>query len=637
LAWDEKVKTHAKGVVHFGIEDQEEMVLMPSSSLLLAKSDSGKRAVILRKGIVRVRQIALEQPNWSAIVDDWVQVDGDKKSDLIIERKNATQVTVTALRGNGRVFFRKRIDQPLNEGQVVVVPVGASVDIEQGYDATELRKPLFDTNDQIVRATSPQYFLSAKGGKAKLKGMFLSDNIKSHKNRDLVQAMAEGERYLHEEDFFRALEVLLPIYSKGESNYRFNVLIASSYRGLQLFRPALRFYRNAEKIDPNSGEPSFEIGLMYVDSQVWEKAELELLKARDAGYQHKQLVNYYLAVAQLNQGNKLAAKLAFEQSLWESPNREIKQSALEFLQKLGSEQLVGAIGTLGFGYDSNVYRWGDSKRTSGYETETGTFYRAFGSVHYQPTNRPEGSFKLALDVEKKGFTDSNLKDVETLSQKVYVDWKRNFGVNASHRSSVYLRLNPFIELFSYGDDRSADKYGIETTIGNETLIWAPKLVAGYTFMMDPLPGRNDKLDPLLAEPVQPSDRSALITWYGLGMRAVHNSSLTVGVDGTYKAVDRRSKALKADSFHEVQLNLPVNVTLTPAAKILVAPGYYSRKFPDSKNDRADSGYFTDLGFFYYYTPAFYNDLRAHYRKQNSNAENASYDQYFTSLNFTLEL
>lgn len=467
--------------------------------------------------------------------------------------------------------------------------------------------------------------------------MFLSPNIEAHKGKGLSETMIDADKLLKQEDYLMALENLLPVYEKAAGNFLYNIAVADAYRGLHLFKPAMHFYNAASAANRNSGLPDFEMGLLFIAQKKWADAEASFKSAKDKGYANKQMLNYYLGVSQYNQGDALGAEIAFKASLWESKNSDLKESAQAFLQGLGDDNAVGAIGTAGIGYDSNPYRWGKGSRTDNYRTKAGALYRGFGSVFYRPKDDAYGHFKLAFDIEKKGFFESDLENIETLSQKLYVDWKANFFLDENLQSALSVRLVPFLELFSFGENRSADKYGAHVEVGNESWVWAPRLLIGYTFLVDPLPGRDDKLDPILLEPIQPSDRSAVITNFGLGFRLVRQPDLFADLLGSYITVGQRNELIEIDDFNEINIRVEAEHILNQYIHLSLTPGYFNRTFPNSRDSRKDSGYLLDLGLSYYFTQAFYHDFKAHYRNQDSNRNVSSYNQYYATANFTLEL
>ena len=68
-----------------------------------------------------------------------------------------------------------------------------------------------------------------------------------------------------------------------------------------------------------------------------------------------------------------------------------------------------------------------------------------------------------------------------------------------------------------GDERIADGLGLEIGMELSGVMFRPALLINSAHYSDPLPARDDLVDPFLLEIVNVSDRSTRIFDYGLGL------------------------------------------------------------------------------------------------------------------------
>lgn len=118
MDWTEKLKTQSGSHMEFFAKNQEDHHLFSNSAVSLVRSDTGRRAIILRKGILRSRQLAAEKPVWMIMAGSWMQVDGDERADLFVRRvdEKKDDYDVGVYRGQARVTVKYTGSQ--EKGQV---------------------------------------------------------------------------------------------------------------------------------------------------------------------------------------------------------------------------------------------------------------------------------------------------------------------------------------------------------------------------------------------------------------------------------------------------------------------------------------------------------------------------------------
>ena len=352
LTWDEKLKSHNKGVIQFGRRRQEEHFVLPQSSVALAKSDSGRKVIQLLDGDIRSRQLEASEPTWTILVDDWLQLDTDSKGDVIVMR-SGDRVRVSVLRGYARVYYRLAESGTLEEGKSSVVPPGSQIEFRNGRKPNRYERLDYRSIRRRFHRSSPQYIRSTKQQR---KGSFISPSIRENSQQPVKEATAKARALVETQDYLLAIEQLLPLYKRGKNNFELNMLLGDAYYGLSLLKQANRYYRQASELEENSPEVAFAIALLHMESRNWPKMIAWLDKADDLNHPNWQALHYYRGVATFNLEELPEARSNFRYSLWEVRNRDMDVSARKFLTRIRDDRPYGAVGRAWVGYDSNIFR-----------------------------------------------------------------------------------------------------------------------------------------------------------------------------------------------------------------------------------------------------------------------------------------
>lgn len=635
ISWSESVRSHVEGLVQFGVKQKEEHLVLPGSSVVLQTSDENRRIIQLTSGTVRSRQLALDLPSWSVTVGTWLQVDGDAKADLIVStsKQDPKKVTVTVLRGNARVLLQKNDREP--PLSIYMYP-GISQVYAAESEAVSDNLSASKSVEKIVRQSTPQYFLKKNEGKGRVTS-FVTPDISKKINQAPGDAIIEAKAALDDDDAISALEALLPIYLANKQLYELNFQLANAYGQLGAFKEAFRYYKEAARLEPKNPEPPYQMGMLYIRSGSWVKAIEALKAAQSLKHPNQQNINYQLGVSEFNLGHSYSSRSYFRYAQWQAQNAELKASTDSYLKIINDRRWFGAFGRLRVGKDSNVFRWGGGGRTDGYETESSLYYRGGLDMFIRAYESEQGEMLFGFDIDKTIYTASGASDLSPLVQKLYMTWLFNAGISAGQKPAFQADFRPFIQLFSLGDERSADDFGLNLTLGSPRLTTSPYLRILYATSSDPLPARDDKVDPLLREPVVPSDRSSKITGYGLGFDFLKNPAKKINLELLSKKVEHNESVIKVDDFKEMSLTFRTKSLAPNNFGFLFDAGYLKRSFAASDDSRKDTAFALSLGVQYLFTSTISSDFCIDYLSQKSNRSISSYNRNDMSLGLSIEL
>lgn len=641
LIWEQKIKSHTKGRLRFGKRHHEEHIITEGSEAELLNSEEGLRIIRLLRGALRSRQLAESQPRWSISLGDWLQIDTDQNGDVIVVNQSLggkKKAYIINLRGYARII-RKDDDSndEMMKGKSFVLPPASFVTVYGKKDPKRYEWIRSKLARDYIAKTSPQYFLS--GMKFRYRGDYISKSFPDLQKKAVEELRDLAEQAVQGNDFLLALEYLLASHDRLEDDKRVHhLLMARAYRHLGLFSTANRFYKKVIAEDVEDPQPYYEVAQMYLVARHWKKALHYLEKAQDNDFQNLQKLHYYLGVVKYNLGHRLAARNDFIYSIRHASNIEMERSAKGFLFRLDDEKFFGADGTLALGIDSNVYRLSeDVERTDDYKPVSGNYYLGYGKLYYRGYKSSQGLLEFSYDVQKRGFFDSDLKDVEQLDQTIAVDWLLLLGGDEVNKADFKIYLRPHIATKSFGEERSDDVLAMDAIFGSPSLSLSPELKLRYASHLDPLPARDDKLDPVTSEVVTASDRSGIETVFGLGIYPIDSlrSHLRWGVD--YRSMVHENEFVTQDDFTEIRSDLGFRYLFFDDFQSSLGIRYFSRDYKNSDNGRKDSLIGSDLMARYYYSPNFYNDLGLDYSTQNSSEDLNTYSRYDISLSLTLKL
>jgi len=643
LDWQEKLKSHSKGILKFGRPKTEEHYLMPNSVVALVKSNSGRRAMRLIQGTLRSRQIKEEKASFSTLVSDWLQIDPDLKADYIITRddpNDESTVVLTVLRGNVRVFQYKTLgNQP--EGDMLVFPALSRVEFKKSNPVGIATRPRSKEVTKVFPFTSSQYIqkgilkkpIKTKGGS------FLSSNLKIKMKASIEEASKAARAALDENDPIVALENLLPVAKLGKKNTDYLQLMGITYYRLGLFDLASVYFAMVVKAKESWADPYYMQALIALENEKWADAEKLFGDADDRNYSNWQAMHYYMGVAQINQGENLSARNSFKYSLWGATSVELEVSTRNFLRKIADDRNYGAIGSLGIGMDNNIYNWSDDLEfpTESLGGKSGNFYDAYGKLYYNGFSSDLGYFQIGYDIRKRGYTDSKLVAAETMVQHIYADWLLRIGDEGAPKATVEFGMMPYIKIIHIGEERAADIFAIKASVGSPKVVANPTLMVDYQSFSDPLPTRDDILDPVKFEPVTAADRSGTYTKYGLQLTPADRGNLKFNFYAGAFGFTHDDSQVKGDDFSGFHVKPDIDFRVTYRFFVSIDALYESRTFPNYTDGRKDTVINAVPSFGYSFNPAFGNRIYYDYKTQTSSAEGYSHKRGIMAYEISLEL
>ncbi len=643
LLWDEKVRTTATGVLVAAKVNQEEHFVLPSTLVLLNKSDTNRRLISLQYGALRSRLLRNHESLWSTLVGNWLQVDASSQSDIIVakpgmEAKDPVEIVV--LRGFARVIVQPPSDDPAKviAAREVVVPAGTSVRVTPTGD---ISNPLFPDSKIMgayVRRSTPHYLPVKPKMKAleyAYQGWVLEQADRSAGDDQLL---TQVDKYLAEHDPVAALELLLPSLDKARGSYDLALRFGRAYQALHLHKEALRFYRSAIAAKPRDYTAHYQIGRMYLEAQHWSRAFTWLDRAENyaGGDVQLQPLHYYRGVAQFWLGRSHGARSDFNYAIWSDSDAEIAESARLFLNKLENNKWWGAYARIGVVSDDNALRLASGAAAPAGMEKSGLAYLGGFGLFVKLFSNDTANIQVGFDLEKLGFLSSKLSDVSWLDESLYVDTKLALGGSAS-QPFVELGLKPYLQLIFVGEDRAADIFGMELTTKFKGVFWQPAISLHTRLHQDPLPGRDDILDPLTKEPVLASERSLQQSIITLGVTPIDAYPHKLGLDLAQEKVSYRNQHIKGDNFTTLLLATKYTYFLSPRSILLPSLSYGIRDYGDSMDSRKDNRLDLLTDWRWYYSAALYQDVWLSYFKQDSSRSTSTYSRIELGLSATWEL
>lgn len=599
LEWLETLKSQPGAALWFGKHGQEAHLLLSESRVSLARGQEDRRIIALRQGTLRSRQLNGEDPEWTVLVGDWLQVDGDAKADFIVsfepsEDNEESSATVTVLRGAVRALQHPAVakDQPKDaEDSTTDAAANPRITfIDQGMSQTFGKGektpspsfiPMSKDLGKLVRTSTP--FLARGHHGALPDGGALLRQIPS----DFGTALSIAAEAAANMDYPVVIEVLNNYAGDSKKDYSANMFLGDAYRGLFLNQDAFHHYKAAAALKPTSGEPALALGSMYLVDRNWKKAVQWLEKALAKDLKDDTLAEYYLGVALHRLGESAAADSHFEYVLWGEPHPAVRESAAKFKGAEQDSSMFEIYGYLGLLYDNNVLHTSKSGLELLHQSEQGAppptitdgtttttinvpdphspinvnksaGYLAAAGFKVYGLNQPSAKLSFGFDIARTGWQE---KDLEALS---LVDQSLSLGLAAAwvDQGPAYLELDlkSGLAMIYVGDQRAFDRVPSRITLSSPWLYGAYAEVAS-DLNLDPIPARDDVYDPILQEPVTAGERSN--RYFGLSLGAKPKfADLALHVRGESSTLVFRSNRHQGENAKGQRLHLGLTYAAT---------------------------------------------------------------------------
>lgn len=633
LTWKERLRTHPEGVLRFGREGIEEHSLLKESIASLVVSPTGRRGILLLKGKMRSRQLNSQEPAWSIIVSDYVQIDVDGKGDVIVEQDESQRgrYLVTVLRGFARVHHTIYDDKGKVTGkkEIVLAP-NTSVGFRRSVPPEELLAPDAKSAGDTVALSSPKY-----SGKEAFKPVL--ETALSF-NGDVIKATKFADELLAKDDAPGALELMLPFASRANANFGVAYNLGRALARLYLFKEATNYLSQARKLDDKSPGPSFELGMIALKQQNWDEAKKQFDQAESDKYPDTQQTAYYRGVAAYRLDKKLASRNAFIEAVWNDSHSALTDSSRDFLERLEDSRTLKMRFFGGAGVDSNPLHLSDTaEMPTGVESRSSKFYDVGASFDYDAFH-DEGAFaRVGFDIQRTAFTAGDLQELIRVDQDLYF----RIGVALDDSGKVPAARVIFMPTFGttiLGSERADDFVATEVGLEFPVALCEPQLLFRSTLHLDPLPAREDLIDVSTGEPLSvATERTKRWTDYGFKLCPALGVRHSFGFDYFYSTLNMRNSDLYVENFKGHGINLRNHLTFAHRFALVGEIGYKTRTYAESTDSRADKDLILDQTLRWYINPAFHTGLFGAYEKNTSSRESAAFSRKIYGLKLGIEL
>lgn len=605
MTWKERFRSSG-GILQFGLGEQEEHFLLPGGYASLGTVGE-RRVIYLEDGKLRSRQISLQKPQWSIVVGEWLQIDGDERIDVIVNTGKNTQkgrnliTRVMTLRGTARVLLRQNPQQA--QPTEYLVPAGTTMLFEQGVNEEPLlRLPPNVLSEKIILATTPVYLQPVTWtvsrqqktsptatDKDVLVSAFNESVLiaKDMRPKTVDQAIKNAQDAMAQRDAMLVLENLLSFHIAEKNNFTLNFLIGQAYRQLRAYDLAERFLDKATQLRPQSAAAEFELAQLSLEFSRWNDAYDHLSEAADKNYPYNQLLYYYMGYVQYRRDKVFRARENLNQSLWVETSEPIGKATRELIAALEREKSWHAQLRMTALYDSNIFSKSNSVDTPKPMDKAAGAGLGFDlALSSRPVNGEDGYFGFGYEFSYLNWFGSKMRDVDSGYNKIFTE----FGVVLGDAKDPVMDINTQIYLASVfvGGQRAVDGIGLSLGLEFPSIGFEPEVFFDLAMHVDPMPNRDDVLDPFLWEIVAPSDRSARVTKLGLGGLLWSDSSRELRARLTTIKNVHSASFVTIDDYAETDLGLHYNMLYTTRVEFLGAMTLGDRTFGESLDNRKDS-------------------------------------------------
>ena len=636
LDWVESVRTQQNSVLKITDNSTEEHVLGHSTKVVLRYSEKQRRLLDLLYGDLRSRQFK-GQADWSIVVKDWLQIDGDETVDVLVRHQKETDIVqITSIRGNVRVFIAESVGSKFS-GRTLTIPAGTQMEFDQkSKDSHVSNLPKGRAILKVLKITTPQYLEKFGSERNPDWGYYLS---KDELPQNFPQALVVAERHVEAGDYALAIEGLWGFGKKIEKSYRANLLLGRSYMGLFLNKKAFDYLKAARTLKDSMPEPYFLTGLIYLGEGDFAIAIKYLEDAEENGYEDRQLIYYYLGVANFYKENSMSARSNFLYSEWFKTNNDISESTKKFAEITKHDRLLDLKLFAGVLYDTNVIRVHDDSADNlpeGMDGIASAGYTGGLSLDLYAFEESIGHMKMFFDIQNISWVDPSFSDVMQVDQALGADLNLGFGAERFRDHFISFGLTASAGVLVVGENRATDQLITEVRLGSPKY-YDLNLKLRVEQNLDPLPGEDAVLDPTLGETKALGDRSNKRSFYTLEIVPIKTATVSLKMDfflGEALMTDKKQtrynhkisgSSLDMDYYFSLRQSIQANFE------------YRAKKFAEFESSRADSLTSLAIGWKWYYTASLSHLLSVGYESQSSNIDAYQYSRQMMQFNFGLEL
>ncbi len=634
MEWNEKLRTQPGSRMELYSLGREVHHILPSSNVALAKSDSGRRAIVVRKGTVRSRQLEAKSPEWSVLGGNWLQIDGDEKADFFVRMvdNKTDEYVIGVFRGNAKILSKNVKNK---EGGSVKyelhLAAGEMVHIKRSVKTPptkEVGTPVLF--GEVFRESTPNYlFSNLLKEKTIISHTVLGDKLAAAEKNSATIA----QESLSNLDFVVAVEVSNKDIQANNSSVGL-VTIAEAYLGLLQIPDTLQAIEKIKAIDDQNPTAFFLEAVAHILDLKWSECLVALDEAESRDFPNTQLLEFYRGRCSIGSDNPVAARNSLTYATWDDRNPAVTAMAQNMLTSINADRWLQIEGKIGVGFDNNVFRLApDSRLMDAAGARESWFVNTMGGARVWPFKVEAGHFEVGLTFERKDYTNKSLKDFAQLKQNL--DLGLQFNIGGGDIPWVVFNIAAWGQLNSVGKKRTQD------TLGNGFSMlfpswWGLKLYHRNFVNSDPFPLWDDKVDTKRQEIVAATDRSSKDTAFGLGL---------VPVDSTYRLAfniedftsNYKSDETVVENYKDMMIKVENSYWLTRRNQFSLDLVSLNRTFTDASFDRKDTATEIDLGWQLLWTTSVRHQLEVKHQQVKSTDSDYSFPRQVYSFDLIIDI
>jgi len=634
MEWTEKLRTQPGSRMELFSKGKEVHHILPGSNVALAKAESGRRAIVVRKGTIRSRQLEAKTPEWSVVGGNWLQVDGDEKADLFVKLvdDNTDEFIVGVYRGNAKVTVKNV--KKREKGTVryeVLLAAGEMINVRRtGKIAPVKELGLPALFGEVFRESTPDYlFSSILKSKSFAGHTVLAEKINSaEKNSTSV-----GQESLSNLDFIVAIEAVNKEV-RSRKDIKGLVIAAEAYLGLLQLVDTKLVLETLKEIDDQNPNGFFLEAVVHILEQKWDDCLKALNDAEDRNFPNTQLLEFYRGRCSIGANNQVAARNSLTYATWDDQNSALTAMAEDMLLSVNSDRWLQIEGKIGAGFDNNVFRLApDSDLMSEIAARESWFVTTLGGARIWPFKVEEGHFEVGLTFQRKDFTNKALKDFAQLRQKL--DFGLQLNIGADNSPWVVFNIAAWGQLESVGAKRTLD------TLGNNFSVSIPSWL-GLKFYhrnmvnSDPFPLWDDRVDLKREEIVAATDRSSKDKAFGIGIVPIE-SAYRLGLDIEDFTSTYKSSETAIENYKDLQIRVENSYWLTRRNQLQLDLTNLSRVFRDESFNRKDSANEIDLAWLLLWTTSVKHQIEIKHQQVKSSDSNYTFSRQVYSFDLIIDI
>ncbi len=617
LDWNEKLKSSGS-ILNFGTAGHDEYFLLPGSQARLINHQD-KRLVMLQSGRLRFRsRNGQQEASQSIIVGDWLQVDASSSSDFAIDY-NPEKDLVDLYVFSGQLRFIKQSEKKIvTPASIDYISAGVKIKLEKKRPAHRTYKviPLKDVA-YIFKNTTPELLLEQSIADPK-KTTFVGPDYRN--------PLRTAEQLIAEKKYSIALEVLNTAAEILRKSPQWHQLAGQALGELNLARESLRLLKPLFEKN-HSARTALQIGLRYFENRNWKKAKQWLEKSLELDELPMRHISlYYLGVIAFRDEDYPVADRYFRETEWYADSIELIESSKGFLDLISFYNDWGVNLKTLVRIDSNIFRTAnksnlafqsDISGLSGMGYDAGflawwyLFHSRFSSLHF------------GYDVRRIGWLKESLSAVTFVDQELFSAF--SFG------KEVYLEGKLALATKIVGKDRALDGLVLETQLGWKAVVMQPEIDLHLGVYKDPLPGKNDLLDPLSFELQQsPSDRSSRLINSTINLSLWKAPRQKVLGSILYGSRTYSNSLMTTENYSLVGLGAKYQLRFWGLSRVFASMNHSTRSFRESAENRVDTLHKVHGGYSFDMEHDGNFNLNISYENQKSTIDEHNYHRFVIS-------